>query len=268
MQALVAERAVLPVEKAWWSDVPLAPNHHATAKFIRKLESIAILSDVERRAIESLPVKINHLEARRDIMRDGDKPAHCCLVVDGWVCRYKLLNGGRRQIVSFHIPGDTPDLQSLHLHTMDHSLATVTEATLAFIPHESVRDLTAQHPNIAALLWRDTLIDAAIFREWLASIGRRSAFGHLAHLFCEMYLKQQAVGLAKAYRCPMPITQVDLSDALGITHVHVSRVLKDMRAQNLVTLRRNTLVIEAWDELLRVAEFDPTYLHLEKRAAA
>jgi CRP-like cAMP-binding protein len=248
--------------------MPPAPNQHATSMLLRKLESIATLSDAERWAVERLPVRISVLEARQDIVRDGDKPSHCCLVVDGWVCRYKLLSQGKRQIVSFHIAGDTPDLQSLHLHTMDHSLATVTNATLAFIPHEIMRDLTVQHPNLAALLWRDTLIDAAIFREWLASIGRRSAFGHLAHLFCEMYLKQQAVGLAEGYRCPMPVKQVDLADALGLTSVHVNRVLKDMRAQNLVTLRGRTLVIEAWDELLRAAEFDPTYLHLEKRAAA
>jgi CRP-like cAMP-binding protein len=248
--------------------LPPAANQHATSMLIRKLESIATLSDAERRAIEGLPLRISVLEARQDIARDGDKPSHCCLVVDGWVCRYKLLSEGKRQIVSFHIAGDTPDLQSLHLHTMDHSLATVTNATLAFIPHEIMRDLTVQHPNLAALLWRDTLIDAAIFREWLASIGRRSAFGHLAHLFCEMYLKQQAVGLAEGCRCPMPVKQVDLADALGLTPVHVNRVLRDMRAQNLVTFRGKTLVIHAWDELRKAAEFDPTYLHLEKRAAA
>lgn len=234
---------------------------------IRKLESIATLTREECRAIENLPVRINVLEARQDIVRDGDKPSHCCLVVDGWVCRYKLLSEGKRQIVSFHIAGDTPDLQSLHLHTMDHSLATVTNATLAFIPHDVMRALTAQHPNLAALLWRDTLIDAAIFREWLASIGRRSAFGHLAHLFCEMYLKQQAVGLANGCRCPMPVRQVDLADALGLTSVHVNRVLRDMRAQNLVTLQGRTLVINAWDELLRAAEFDPTYLHLKAHSS-
>jgi CRP-like cAMP-binding protein len=248
--------------------MPSAPDQHATTMLIRKLESIATLSNEERGAIESLPVRVHAFNARQDIVRDGDKPSQCCLVLSGWVCRYKLLSQGKRQILSFHIAGDTPDLQSLHIHTMDHSLATVTRATVAFIPHESLRALAADFPNVGALLWRDTLIDAAIFRAWMVGMGRRSAFEKVAHLFCEMYLKLQAVGLAGSFRCPLPITQSDLADALGLTAVHVNRVLKDMRGQALITLQSHTLVIEAWEELLRVSEFDSTYLHLENRAAA
>jgi CRP-like cAMP-binding protein len=234
-------------------------------RLIRKLESLAALSDEERQAIKSLPVRTHALNARQDIVRDGDKPTHCCLILDGWACRYKLLKEGRRQILSFHVAGDMPDLLSLHIPTMDHGLATVTKATVAFIPHESLRALVARHPGIASLMWRDTLIDAAIFREWMVGMGRRSAFERIAHLFCEMYMKLQAVGLADEYRCPMPITQTDLADALGLTPVHVNRVLKDMRGRALIALRSHTLVIEAWDELLRTSEFDPKYLHLEAR---
>ncbi|MCJ2093091.1 Crp/Fnr family transcriptional regulator [Methylobacterium sp. J-072] len=243
-----------------------APDLHATNRLIRKLESIASLSEAERQAIESLPVRIHKLNVRQDIVRDGDKPSHCCLIIDGWACRYKLLSQGKRQILSFHVPGDILDLQSLHVPTMDHSVGTLTKATVAFIPHESLRELTAHHSGIAAIFWRDTLIDAGIFREWLVSMGRRSAFEHVAHLFCELYLKLQAVGLAGNYRCPLPVTQADLADALGLTPVHINRVLQEMRGKTLITLRSSTLVIEAWNELLRVSEFDPTYLHLEKRA--
>ncbi|CAO4172253.1 Crp/Fnr family transcriptional regulator [Methylorubrum extorquens] len=244
-----------------------APNPQATARLIRKLESITTLTDEQRQAIESLPVRTYDLCARQDIVRDGDKPSHCCLILEGWACRYKLLGDGRRQILSFHIPGDVPDLQSLHVHTMDHGLATLTKATVAFIPHENLLDLTLRHPSVGALLWRETLIDAAIFRQWMVGMGRRSAFEQVAHIFCELYLKLQAVGLAEHYRCPLPITQIDLADALGLTSVHINRVLKEMRGRSLITLRGHTLVIEAWDELLRVAEFDPMYLQLEHRAA-
>lgn len=124
-----------------------APDQHALGMLIRKLESIATLSDTERQAIQGLPVRIHHLNARQDIVRDGDQPTHCCLVLEGWACRYKLLRQGKRQIMSFHIPGDIPDLQSLHVRTMDHSLATLTKAVVAFIPHESLRELTARHPG-------------------------------------------------------------------------------------------------------------------------
>jgi len=247
--------------------MPSASDHHSLYVLIRKLESIATLSTEERQAILSLPAKTRVLPPRQDIVRDGDKPSQCCLLLDGWACRYKLLSQGRRQILSFHVPGDIPDLQSLHLHTMDHSLGTLTEATIAFIPHESLRELTARFPGLAAILWRDTLIDAAIFREWMVGLGRRSASERIAHVFCEMYLKLEAVGLAGDHRCPLPITQTDLGDALGLSNVHVNRVLQEMRGKGLITLRGSALVIEAWDELNRVSEFDPTYLHLEKRAA-
>src|ERR671932_177412 len=128
--------------------MPSAPDRHAMSMLIRKLESIATVSEAERRAIKSLPVRTQVLNARQDIVRDGDKPSHCCLILDGWACRYKLLSQGKRQILSFHIAGDIPDLQSLHIHTMDHSLATVTKATVAFIPHESLRELTAEFPSL------------------------------------------------------------------------------------------------------------------------
>ena len=239
---------------------------HPLQPLIRKLESVTQLSDEERQAIEALPVRVRALRPRQDIVRDGDLATQCCLILEGWAYRYKVLNEGRRQIFSFHIAGDIPDLQSLHIPLMDHTLGTLTQATVAFIPHESLHQLTARFPTIAAAFWRDTLIDAAIFRQWMIAMGRRPAFEHLAHLFCELYLKQEAVGLAGEHCCPLPITQVDLADATGMTSVHINRVLKEMRGRGLVTLRTQTLVIQAWDELIRACEFDETYLHLQKRA--
>src|ERR1700712_6069347 len=136
--------------------MPSASDTHSMNKLIRKLESIATLSAEERQAVQSLPVRTRVLAPRQDIVRDGDKPSQCCLLLSGWACRYKIIGEGRRQIFSFHIPGDIPDLQSLHIGTMGHSLATLTEAAVAFIPHKSMQDLTARFPNIAAVLWRDT----------------------------------------------------------------------------------------------------------------
>ncbi|MER2265270.1 Crp/Fnr family transcriptional regulator [Methylobacterium oxalidis] len=245
-----------------------APDTHSLNMLVRRLESIAKLSEEERQAILSLPVKTRVLKAGHDVVREGDRPSQCCLILDGWACRYKLIDGGRRQILSFHIPGDIPDLQSLHIHTMDHSVVTLTQASLALLAHENLLDLIERYPRLGAIFWRETLIDAAIFREWMTGMGRRTAFERLAHLFCELYLRLQAVGLARSYRSAFPITQTDLGDALGLSNVHVNRVLKEMREQGLVTLRSSTLVIEKWDELVGACGFDPMYLHLEKRAAA
>lgn len=203
--------------------MPSSFGHHGIDVLIRKLESIGTLSEEERQAIQSLPMRIHILGARQDIVRDGEQPTQCCLILDGWVCRYKLLSQGKRQILSFHIAGDMPDLQGLHAHTMDYGLSTVKHATVAFIARESLRELTARFPSLATLLWRDTLLDAAVVRAWMTGMGRRTAFERIGHLFCELYLKLRAVGLAGDYRCPLPVTQMDLADALGLTPVHINR---------------------------------------------
>src|SRR3954451_15812751 len=140
----------------------LSTPNHSIDMLIRKLESLAQLSDEERQAVGRLPVTVRPLKPGQDIVRENDRPSQSCLILEGWLCRYQLLGAGKRQIFSFHIPGDTPDLQSLHLRTMDHSLCTLTAATVAFIPHESLHELTARFPRLAAAFWRDTLVDAAI----------------------------------------------------------------------------------------------------------
>ncbi|MCJ2113238.1 Crp/Fnr family transcriptional regulator [Methylobacterium sp. E-025] len=235
-------------------------NQAALGLLVRRLERIGHLSDEERQAIENLSARVQTLAPRQDIVRDGDKPEHCCLLVEGWAFRYKLLGEGRRQILSFHVPGDVPDLHSLHINTMDHNLAALTEATIAFIPHESLLDVTKRFPGLATILWRETLIDAAMFRQWITGMGQRDAFGRMAHLFCELYCRMEAMGLAAEHRCTLPITQSELGDALGLSSVHTNRVSKEMRKQGLIELRTRTLNITAWDRLAQAAEFDPAHL--------
>ena len=242
--------------------MPSASSDHALTLLVRKLESIGRLSNEEREAVMSLPIRTQGLLPKQDIVREGDTPSQTCLLVEGWAYRYKLLGEGRRQILSFHVGGDTPDLESLHVQSMDHSLGTLTRCTVAFISHSALRDLTARHPNVAAALWRDTLVDAGIFRAWMIGLGRRSAYERIAHLFCEMYLKLEAAGLADGHRCQIPLTQCDLADALGLTPVHVNRVLQSLRGQGLITLKGSNLVVERWDELVETGEFDPAYLQL------
>jgi CRP-like cAMP-binding protein len=235
---------------------------------IRKLESIAPVSADERAAIAALPITVRDLKADADIVRDQDRPSQCCAILEGFACRYKLLPGGRRQIMSFHIPGDIPDLQSLHLEIMDHSLATVVASKVAFIPHEVVRAFLRAHPRIADVFWRDTLIDAAVFREWVVNVGRRDAYARIAHVLCEVYVRLRAVGLANGQAFEMPITQAELGDATGMSTVHVNRTLQELRGHGLIsTPKSGRVVIEDWDRLQEAGEFDPTYLHITKQAA-
>jgi CRP-like cAMP-binding protein len=238
----------------------LHPEHKI---LFRKLRSISPLADDETQCLAALPFSARSVAADQDIVREGDRPSECCLVVEGFVCRYKLTHEGKRQIFSFHLPGDIPDLQSLHINIMDHSLMTLTPCKLAFIPHESLTELMHQCPRIADVLWRDTLIDAAVFREWMMGIGRRSAETRIAHLLCEVLVRMKAVGLANADACELPITQAELGDALGLSTVHVNRSLQELRGKGLITLRGSVLTVENWGGLKKAGEFDPTYLHLD-----
>jgi CRP-like cAMP-binding protein len=170
--------------------------------------------------------------------------------------------------MSFHIPGDIPDLQSLHLEVMDHSLATVVASKVAFIPHEVVRAFLRAHPRIADVFWRDTLIDAAVFREWVVNVGRRDAYARISHVLCEVYVRLRAVGLVNGQSFEMPITQAELGDATGMSTVHVNRTLQELRGHGLISTPKNgRVVIEDWDRLQEAGEFDPTYLHIRKQAA-
>jgi CRP-like cAMP-binding protein len=234
---------------------------------IRKLDSIFDLTAEERHGVAKLQVTIRDLKENQDIVRDGDRPSQCCLILEGFAFRYKALEGGKRQIFSFHIPGDVPDLQSLHLTVMDHALATLTASKVAFIQHETMRSFLHAHPRISDAFWRDTLIDAAVFREWMVGIGRRDARTRIAHLFCEMFVRMQAVGLAHDGACDLPITQAELADALGLSTVHVNRSLQSLRSAELIELTRGRLTVKDWDGLQAAGEFDPTYLHLRPPAA-
>ena len=230
-------------------------------RLLMKLESIAELSQEDKAAVVALPMSIRSLPADSDIVSDGERPSECCLVLEGFACRYKLLSDGKRQILSFHTPGDIPDLQSLHLKVMDHSLGTLVPSRVAFIPHQSVSDLTRYYPRVAAAFWRDTLIDAAIFREWMVGLGRRSAYQRIAHLICEMAMRFKAVGLTTDHTYNLPVTQAELGDALGLSTVHVNRVIQQLRSEGLITFESRKVTALDWEGLKRAGDFDPTYLH-------
>jgi CRP-like cAMP-binding protein len=241
--------------------------HPRAIALIRKLESIAPLSPEEKVALMRLPLRLKTVAAHQDIVSQGDTPSESCLIVEGFACRYILTEEGKRQILSFHISGDIPDLQSLHLSVMDHSLGTVVPCRLAFIQHDDLRALMRNHPRIGDLFWRNTLIDAAVFRQWLVGIGRREAYGRIAHLLCELLVRLRAVELVEDHAFTLPVTQAELADALGISTVHANRVLQDLRAENLITWRGETLKVLDWEGLQRAGEFDPAYLHLVQKQA-
>jgi len=242
--------------------MPLSP-------LVRKFANGFNLTDDERNAVKAVPVRAADIRADQDIVREGDRPTRSCFIVEGITCSYKVVGEGSRQIVNFHIAGDAPDLQSLHLSVVDVSIATITPCKVGFVEHEALAELCTRSPRIAAALWRETLTDAAIFREWIASIGRRPAYSRIAHLLCEMFVRFRAAGLADGYSIPFPITQSEIGDAQGLSSVHVNRSLQTLRAEKLITLGSGTLKILDWEGLRHAGDFDPTYLNLhEERSHA
>jgi CRP-like cAMP-binding protein len=262
--SILARSGSLALEGKDGALVPTSPLD----RLVRKLESITELTEHERQAVLSLPITTKDFRSDEDIVREGDRPWQCCLLVEGFLCRYKILPDGQRQIQSFHVPGDVPDLQSLHIPVMDHGLATVSPSKAALIPHDAIRDLTHAHPNVADKLWRDTLVDAAIFREWITNVGSREAPARIAHLLCEIFLKLQAVGLTKGNSFDFPITQSEIGDATGLSTVHVNRSIQKLRAEGLIVLEKARCTIEDWKGLKETAMFDPTYLSLKVEADA
>jgi CRP-like cAMP-binding protein len=238
----------------------------ATDRLLRKLQISTSLDAGDAKAIERLPAIIREVPAHTAIVCEGEKPGQSCLLVDGFLCRSKTTDAGKRQILSIHIPGEIPDLQSLHLDIMDHDLTTLSRSVVGFISHEALRALTRERPSVAEALWRETLIDAAVFREWIVNVGRRSAVARLAHLLAEIGTRLQGIGLAAGDRFELPMTQLDIADALGLTPVHVNRVVQELRRAGLLELRKHSVFLPDLPRLKGLGDFDDLYLHQSETA--
>lgn len=222
------------------------------------------LSSDEVAALRNMPLTVEDVAPGYEVAVEGERPTRCCAVIRGFLIRQVILQDGGRQILSFHVPGDMPDLQGLHLDRMDHTLAALTASRLVFMPHPAVNAVVLSFPRIGGILWRATLVDAAVFRQWMVGLGRRQALARIAHLLCELYVRLSAAGLARGSAVTMPISQVAMADALGLSAVHVNRSLKELRAQRMIQLGGGVLVIVDFDGLARIGEFDPAYLQLGK----
>ena len=227
---------------------------------IRKLRASTNIDDADTAAIATLPIRIADMPANTAIAHEGQRPGQCCLVIKGFAIRSKRTDAGKRQILSVHIPGDIPDLQTLHLNVMDHDFKTLSDCSLGFIPHEPLRALVRARPMVAEALWRETLVDAAIFREWIVN-GRRAANQRLAHFLLEMRRRLELVGLASNGHFQLPMTQLDLADTVGLTPVHVNRVIQSLRQDKLLEFRKYVVTLGDADHLMKLGEFDDLYLH-------
>jgi CRP-like cAMP-binding protein len=247
------------------AELSCAEREAALARLLMKLRARDRVDGDEERVLRDSIASVRVLPASKTIVRAGADLEESTLLVDGFVCRYKDLADGQRQIMETHVPGDFLDLHGFLLKRIDHIVASLTPVRLAIVPHGALRAITEKHPHLTRILWFSTLLDAAIHRERILSIGRRDAVGRIAHLLCETFVRLKLVGLAGADSYALPLTQGDLADAAGLTSVHVNRMLRKLREDEILTFRGGEVIIHDWEQLQRVAEFDPTYLHLERR---
>ena len=228
----------------------------------RKLSAYVDLTSEEISALEKISARSQRVEARTDIIREGDIPADVLLVQSGLACRYKLLDDGRRQIVAFLIPGDMSDMNGLVLGRMDHTIAAVSTVQLARLSPEQMLDLL-HHQGIARALSLATLVDQAVLREWVTNLGQRSAEHRLAHLICELFVRMKTVGLTDELEYELPVTQAELGDTLGLSTVHLNRSLQSLKAADLVTFKGRRIVITDIARLEKFSGFHDDYLHLQ-----
>lgn len=237
-------------------------------RFVQKLSGLAELTTADAAALEHATVNPRRYIARQDLIREGDEPGPMFVVLDGWLCRYKILPSGTRQIMAFLMPGDACDLHIKLLAEMDHSIQAITTATVATITRGEMQALMQKHPNIASAMYSAQLIDEGIMRAWIVSMGRRSSTERVAHLICELYIRARSIGLTDDGEFALPLSQLVLADALGMTAVHINRVLKELRLSGAMALKRRSVMILNPAQLIQIAGFDENYLHRRLRRAA
>jgi CRP-like cAMP-binding protein len=240
------------------------PSGLPSSRLITRLRCVTEISSETERLITQLPISVRNCASGEVIVEQGAKPSDCCLVLDGFVAREKTANDSDRQIIAFYVPGDIPDANTLHLPKMDHSLISVGPAVVGFIPHESLDAALLQSPELLHVLWRETLIDAAVLRQWVVNLGQRDGIARVAHVLCELTMRLGAVGLLRDDSLSIPWTQADVADATGMTAIHANRVIQDLRSRGIVQWEAKHVKIVHWERLVEVAGFSADYLHLKR----
>jgi CRP-like cAMP-binding protein len=234
--------------------------------FVAKLCGHGLLPPEDLRLLEAACRTQKEIPARQDLIREGDKPGPVFVILGGWACRYKALPEGTRQITSFLMPGDCCDLHASVLDRMEHSIATLTPARVALVPRKQMEELIETRPATTRAFWWTQLVDEDTLRAWIVSMGRRDSVQRVAHLMCELYVRARNIGLTVGDRFELPLTQVVLGDALGLTPVHINRVLRKLRISGVMSLSGGSLVIADVAKLALVAGFDDKYLHRRLRS--
>jgi CRP-like cAMP-binding protein len=227
---------------------------------VGKLRRHSPLTSADEDLLRTLVGRMRALQPGEDLIHQGDKPHAVTLVVAGMIARYHTIAAGRRQYLSFHFPGDWPDAQTVFLERMDHGVCAIGPASVVSIRHDQLRALFEARPSVGFAFWRETLIDAAIFREAITNNGSRAALARMAHLFCELFYRAQVAGSGFGNSVPLPLNQAQLGEALGMALVTVNRLLQALRRTEAIEFRNGTLHVTDWNRLAAIGEFELDYL--------
>jgi CRP-like cAMP-binding protein len=236
-------------------------------QFVRKLKGFADLTAEEVTALEVATAHPRRIAAKQDLIREGNPPGPVLVMIDGWAFRYKVLPNGLRQVTAFLMPGDACDPHVGMLDQMDHSIQTLTAARVAMISRREMDQMMRDHPGITRAMYVAQLADEGTLRAWIVSMGRRTSVERVAHLVCELYARARWIGLVEAEEFTLPASQIVLADALGMTAVHINRILRELRLAGTMTLKRGSLHILDPHKLANIAGFDENYLHRRFRSS-
>ena len=228
-------------------------------KFIARLQAIEGLSEDERRQIAGLPSTLRQVADGEIVLRQGEAATRCVFVVSGFLYQARIV-GDRSQILAFHVPGDMPCLHSLLISPMDADLVSLGPSVVGYVAHSQLRQLLDGSIHLTRAFWRETLIDAAISRQWIARLGAQAALPKVAHLICELAARLEIVGLLTDGCFQMPMTQRHVADACGLSIVHINRTIQELRHRGLIAWEGNEIELRRREELQQLADFAPDYL--------
>lgn len=229
----------------------------------RKLSAFVRLSDSDIAVMSDLYRRRRNFAAGVDMIHQGQTDQSAYVIASGWACSYKLLRGGARQIVDFQIPGDFVGLRSVLFRTSDHNVEPVTPVRASEVTQGELLNAFSRTPRLAtAVLWAASR-DEAMVVEHLVGLGRRTATERLAHFLLELNMRLRLVGMADMSGFACPLSQYLLADALGLSAIHVNRVLRELREEGFVTFQKGRVVFDDYDGLVTVATFDREYLDHE-----
>jgi CRP-like cAMP-binding protein len=234
--------------------------------FIARLRGSGSLRPADEARLRAACRQARRYPAGHDLIREGDDPGPVFVIIDGWVARYKLLQDGTRQIIAFMMPGDFCDMHVAELNMMDHNIGTLTAATVATIQPSMMRELVESSPELTRAFWLTQLVEAAILRSTIVSLGRRKSVQRVAHLLCELCFRLWNAYPTKNGQFVLPFSQIVLADAVGLTPIHVNRVIRALRLSGALEVDGGAITISDIKVLAGIANYDDIYLHMRLKA--